>query len=297
MTVELTQLQYFVAVAESLHMTRTAERLHVAQPALSQAISRLERELGVLLFKRERRQLTLTVYGEYLFDRLRTPLAVLSQLPRELAELSRGEDATVRLNVLAATSLVTDAVVAYQKAHPTMRFKLSQSADAVECDILVSTVQQSQAEAGEGVLTLSERIFLAVPDGGRYAGKSEIALSQVAQESFISLGGSRHFRGICDRYCLQAGFVPQVGFESDNPASVKKLIAAHAGVGFWPEFSWGRCADPEVRLLPIVDVDCRRTLLFKNNAGDAHKREVNVFFEFLCDFVREKRAAVVDEEK
>lgn len=293
---ELTQLQYFVAVAESLHMTRTAERLHVAQPALSQAIARLERELGVMLFKRERRQLTLTVYGEYLLERLRAPLSVLSGLPGELAELAKGEEATIRLNVLAATSLVTDAVVAYQKAHPTTHFKLSQSADEVECDILVSTVSQSQTTVDESVLMLSERIFLAVPDGGRYAGKDDIILSQVAQESFICLGGSRHFRGICDRYCLQAGFVPQVGFESDNPASVKKLIAAHAGVGFWPEFSWGRCADPDVRLLPITDVDCRRTLLFKNNTDGSAKREVGAFFRFLCDFVREKRNAVIGEE-
>lgn len=294
---ELTQLQYFVAVAESLHMTRTAERLHVAQPALSQAIGRLERELGVLLFKRERRQLTLTVYGEYLLERLRTPLAVLSGLPRELADLAKGEDATIRLNVLAATSLVTDAVVAYQKAHPTTHFRLSQNADEVDCDILVSTVQPSEPLTGEDVLMLTERIFLAVPDGGAYAGKSSIALSGLANESFICLGGSRHFRGICDRYCLQAGFVPQVGFESDNPASVKKLIAAHAGVGFWPEFSWGQCADPDVKLLPISDMDCRRTLLLKNSTEGGFKHEATAFFKFLCEFVHQKRVAVIGEEK
>ena len=219
---ELTQLQYFVAVAESLHMTRTAERLHVAQPALSQAISRLERELGVMLFKRERRQLTLTEYGAYLLDRLRGPLSVLSSLPEELADLAKGEETTIRLNVLAATSLVTDAVVAYQKAHTATRFRLSQSTDAVDCDILVSTVQPTEGPADQGELILTERIFLAVPGSSHYAERSDIALSQVAGESFICLGGSRYFRLICDRYCLQAGFVPQVGFESDNPASVKK---------------------------------------------------------------------------
>ena len=86
---ELTQLQYFAAVAESLHMTRTAERLHVAQPALSQAISRLEKELGVALFHREGRHLTLTVYGSYLYERIKAPLCALQALPLELAEMAR----------------------------------------------------------------------------------------------------------------------------------------------------------------------------------------------------------------
>ncbi|MBQ9802252.1 MAG: LysR family transcriptional regulator [Clostridia bacterium] len=290
---ELTQLQYFVAVAESLHMTRTAERLHVAQPALSQAISRLERELGVLLFKRERRQLTLTVYGAYLLERLRAPLSVLADLPAELQELAKGERTTIRLNVLAATSLVTDAIVAYQQNHPATHFKLLQSAEATDCDIVVSNAPVYDPDHTAGGMMLEEHIFLAVSDGGRYGNRSEIALADVAEENFISLGGSRQFRGICDRFCLQAGFAPQVGFESDNPASVKKLIAAHAGVGFWPEFSWGRCSDPDVRLLAITDVDCRRNLLLQKRETGGAKHEVSEFFTFLCDFVQEKKAAAL----
>ena len=136
---ELTQLQYFMAVADSLHMTRTAERLHVAQPALSQAIARLERELGVQLFKRERRQLSLTVYGSYLLERLRMPLSVLDSLPLEIKELVRGENRTVRLHVRAATTLITDAIIAYKELHPGVKFRLLQGEDDKNWDISVST--------------------------------------------------------------------------------------------------------------------------------------------------------------
>ncbi len=291
---ELTQLQYFVAVAESLHMTRTAERLHVAQPALSQAISRLERELGVPLFKRERRQLSLTVFGSYLLERLRAPLAVLSNLPAELQELSKGEKTTIRLNVLAGTSLVTDAIVSYQQLHENTHFRLLQSAAETDCDISISTVPYHGEEA-VGACVFDERIFLAVSGDGKYGARKEIDLAEVAEESFISLAGSRQFRGICDRFCLQAGFAPHVGFESDNPASVKKLIAAHAGVGFWPEFSWGKCSDPDVRLLPIVGLDCRRDLVLRKMGDPLGKSEVEAFFDFLCEFVRAKKAAITAE--
>ena len=287
---ELTQLQYFVAVAESLHMTRTAERLHVAQPALSQAISRLERELAVPLFKRERRQLSLTPYGSYLLERLRGPLGVLDAIPAELAAMARGEESLIRLNVLAATSLVTDAIIAYRGSRTDVHFKLSQSADEADCDISVSTEQAGEAATeGDGVRVFEERILLAVSDTGKYGSLDSVPLGMLADECFIALAGTRGFRGICDRFCLQAGFVPDVGFESDNPASVKKLIAAHAGVGFWPEFSWGKCEGAGVRVLPLTGVDCRRQVVVSLHANK-EKRTAADFYRFLCDFITKRYA-------
>jgi DNA-binding transcriptional LysR family regulator len=287
---ELTQLQYFVAVAESLHMTRTAERLHVAQPALSQAISRLERELGVPLFERERRQLSLTSYGRYLLDRLRAPLAVLGSVPAELAEMAKGEICSIRLNVRAATSLVTDAIIAYQAVHPEVHFKLSQSPDTTGSDIFVTTRAEDEMAAQDGFV-IRELIFLAVSRDGKYGERESVELSELAEEPFISLAGTRHFRGICDRFCMQAGFAPHVGFESDNQASVKKLIAARAGVGFWPAFSWGHAEGPDVRLLPIRGIDCYRELVLGMTSKEQGKPLAEAFYRFLCDFVAKRHAA------
>ena len=288
---ELTQLQYFAAVAESLHMTRTAERLHVAQPALSQAISRLEKELGVALFNREGRHLTLTVYGSNLYERIKAPLRALQVLPLELAEMARDEGRTVRLNVLAATSLVTDAIIAYQKEHPRARFRLVQTAKEAECDLLVTTTAFDSVETGEGVTAFEERIFLAVPADGKYGKRESIALAEVSEEVFICLAGTRQFRVICDRFCMQAGFAPYIGFESDSPASVKHLIDAHAGIGFWPEFSFGDCSDADVRLLAISDVPCHRSLVLREMHAPNEKSEAHEFYLFLCDFVARRKQA------
>lgn len=285
---ELTQLQYFVAVAKSLHMTRSAEHLHVAQPALSQAIARLERELGVPLFKRERRQLSLTVYGAFMLERLQTPLSVLERIPEELAELSRAERSTVRLNVLAATSLVTDAIIAYRESNPGIHFQLTQSADAADCDITVTTGAVTDTISPQE-RAFEEKIYLAVSRHSVYGEREALALAELAEESFISLAGSRQLRGICDRFCQQVGFTPKVGFESDNPASVKKLIAARAGVGFWPAFSFGNYGEPDVRLLTLSDVDCRRLLVLKKTAYGEEKAEAAAFFDFLCRFVQQKK--------
>ena len=290
---ELTQLRYFLAVAESLHMTASAERLHVAQPALSQAIARLEKELEVTLFDRTGRRLALTPCGEFLRERLRAPLATLEELPRELAELSRAEEKTVRLNVLAASKPVTDAIIAYQSMHPDVRFRLLQRSDAEECDLSIST-GVPPAMKGENILVLEEQIFLAVPRAGAYGRRESIRLAEVAEESFISLAGSRQLRGICDKFCMQAGFSPRIGFESDDPASVRGLIAAHAGVGFWPEFSFGECREEGVRFLPISAPRCSRSLILKRHGDVARNDAVESFFAFLCDFFKkaQERARV-----
>ena len=285
---ELTQLQYFMEVAESLHMTRTAERLHVAQPALSQAIARLERELGVQLFRRERRQLSLTVYGAYLLERLRTPLSVIESLPSEIGEMARGENRTVRLHVKAATTLVTDAIIAYKSSNPNVKFRLMQGDGESDWDISVGTQLPGQP-LPSNTFAVDERIFVAVSGDNKSVADGGLLLASLSGETFISLAGSKQLRGICDRFCAQAGFMPFVGFESDNPSAVKNLIAAHAGIGFWPEFSWGECERGDVSLLPVLDVDCRRTLLITHATDLKADSEAQSFYRFLCRYVEKKK--------
>ena len=110
---ELLQLQYFYAVAENLHVTKTAEQLHVAQPALTQSIHRLERELGVALFRKKGRNIVLTEYGAYLHDKLTPVLQTLRQLPEQLQEMAQIRKRTLRLNVLAASTVVTHSPITY----------------------------------------------------------------------------------------------------------------------------------------------------------------------------------------
>ena len=281
---ELSQLQYFAAVAESLHMTRTAAQLHVAQPALSQSISRLERELGVALFRREGRRLALTPAGAYLQERLRAPLAALSELPARLQEIAGADQRTVRLRVMAATSLVTDAIIAYREAHPDVHFLLRNGGEE-DFDISITTAATVGEDATRATV-FEERIFLVVPAAGRYGELDSVRLADMAEENFISLADSRQLRGVCDSYCLQAGFSPRVGFESDNPASVKKLIAAHAGIGFWPEYSWGNpAADGGVKRLRISDPVCRRFLILAQNPHRTAEKTAMEFYRYLREFM------------
>jgi DNA-binding transcriptional LysR family regulator len=95
--VEVRQLRYFVAVAEELHFGRAAERLHVAQPAVSQQVGRLERELGVRLLERTSRRVALTGDGKRLLDEARAALAAVDRVHTVAADLSAGRAAVLRV--------------------------------------------------------------------------------------------------------------------------------------------------------------------------------------------------------
>ena len=121
---ELSQLRYFCAVAESQHMTQTAERLHIAQPALTQSIRRLERELGAPLFAPKGRGIVLTECGRFLYRKLAPVVETLDRLPRELAAMAGLERDTIHMNVLAASSLLTASVIEYKRQQQHIHFQL-----------------------------------------------------------------------------------------------------------------------------------------------------------------------------
>lgn len=283
---ELLQIRYFLEAAASQHITRSARKLHIAQPALTQAIHRLQDDLGVPLFTQNGRGIVLTQYGAYLRDRLTPIMAQLDSIPDELAAMAQQQAQTIHLNVLAASSFVTEAVIAYKKDHPELHFQMLQDVQAPLYDIAVTTrmfYQQPESTAAHEFVC-TEKIFLAVPVGSRYASRERICLEAVKDAGFISLMGSRQLRWICDKFCAHAGFTPQILFESDNPTAVKNMIAANMGVGFWPEFTWGKLDSEHVKLLEIERPMCRRDIIFTCRFGQPGNPAAEEFFAFLKTF-------------
>lgn len=282
---ELTQLKYFYAVAESQHITRTAERLHIAQPALTQSIHRLEKELGVTLFASKGRNIVLTEYGEFLKNRLAPILPALDRIPEEIHALANPGYATIHINVGAASTLITSAIIEYKKENHSVNFQLFQGKDEHNCDISISTRLSGQAsENSENAYIFTERIFMAVPASSPYAHREDVPLSEFVNGEFVALAGSRQFRQICDKLCINAGFIPNVIFESDSPAAVRNFIAANMGVAFWPEHSWGVPDTDGIKLLPISEPVCRRDIMASITARPPADPEVLKFFNFLVGY-------------
>ncbi len=287
---ELTKLRYFYTVAKLEHITNAAEEIHIAQPALTKAIKQLEEELGVPLFYKQGRNIRLTPFGKYLQGKVEPIFKQIDGIPTELARLKEERQLTVKLNVLAASSTITEAVVAYKKRNPAVIFQLIRSETEPDPDVSVRT-DGTDPDALPPVLraqSMEERIYLAVPKNSPYAKKGSVRLTEVKEEGFVHLAGSRTFTALCDSFCMQAGFKPNIAFESDSLIAVKNIISANAGIGFWPAYSWGKLSADAV-LLPILGQDCKRTLTVSLHESAYPSATSADFYEFLVKYLQNRK--------
>ena len=288
---ELLQLKYFLAVAESEHMTNTAKQLHIAQPALSQSIHRLELELGVELFERSGRNIRLTPAGAYVRDRVKPALAEIEGLARDAQQFQSGEESVVRVGVHAASGVAIDGIAAFSEKFGPVSFEVTQDERERHRDVIVTTITprgSSTVENAAEKAMFTERIGIAVPASSAFP--DEVALEEFARERFIALAGSRRFREVCDTFCARRAFTPHIAFESDNPLVVKKMIGLGLGVGFWPDYSWGALTPGATRLIHLREQEFERTVVIAKTNRCAPDSAAQRFYEFLVSFLAKRWA-------
>jgi DNA-binding transcriptional LysR family regulator len=264
--VDLLQLRYFQVVARHEHVSRAAEELRVAQPALSRSIARLEAELGVALFDRHGRRVTLNRFGAAFLARANIALSELDQARSELhdaAGLAHGSVA------VAAETLrtVTDVIAAFLAEHPDVSFRLFQSSapnmstqlQAGEADLCFAS-QPIQAGGLESAELFREEVLLCVPPAHRLAGRGRVTIGDLAGEPFVTTRPGYWVRTLADQLFAESGHAPPaVACEGDEPSVIRGLISAGVGIGLLPRL--GRQAPhPPVAWLHLDAPGCERTL-------------------------------------
>jgi DNA-binding transcriptional LysR family regulator len=247
MDLDTRRLRVFLTVARELHFSRAAQQLHISQPALSQQIRTLERDLQVELFVRTSRLVELTPAGEALY----------AAVPRALYELERAVDAAQQTAVgisgrLAIGSVrtglagvVPKLMRAFTVDHPLVRFDLVQMDTALQLRALadrridVGVVRAASPTAGIVLEPLaSEPLMVALPADHPLAAADRIDPGQLAEERFV--GWPRHlgedFFDIVIAFCREHGFSPQVITEGADIDSQLALVAAGFGVSLQPSF-------------------------------------------------------------
>jgi DNA-binding transcriptional LysR family regulator len=263
--VDLLQLRYFQTVARHEHVSRAADELRIAQPALSRSIARLEAELGVPLFERRGRRIALNRFGAAFLVRASAALSELDQARQELddaAGLVRGSVA------LAAETLrtVTDLTASFLASHPEVSFRLYQSpAPVMSAQLQAGQVDlclASQPLPGASVQAmdlLTEEVLLGVPRSHRLAGRRRASIADLLAEPFVTTRPGYWQRALADQLFARLDGQPSIACEGDEPYAIRGLISAGVGVGLLPAMA-RRALRPPIAWLHLDAPDCQRTL-------------------------------------
>lgn len=242
---ELRQLQYFVAVAEERNFTRAAERVRVAQPAISAQIARLERELGQRLLDRTRRETRLTAAGEAMLPFARAALGAVDDGRTAVEEVGDVVRGSVSIGTVTAHNVDMPAVLArFHRAHPGVEITLgAEDSDALidgvqsgRLDLAIVSVGPDEVPAGLAVETITDEVIVAVVGADDpWWGRRTTTVAALADRPLIALPPGTGIRRRLDEACAAAGVRARVAFEAGSPVELAALAAHGLGVALVPQ--------------------------------------------------------------
>jgi DNA-binding transcriptional LysR family regulator len=241
MTVDPRLLRPFVALADELHFGRAAERLHVTQPALSQQIARLERQLGVQLFTRTRTRVELTEAGAAMLGSARMAVEAAAAAEEIGRGYARGESGELRLGISPGAHYLAQTLLAeFARRRPNVRVRAHQDNSGV----LAEQVAAGRLELALGFCTaplegiMCERLrdepaVVAVAAGHPLAGRASVALPELAEETFALVDardGAGYNRAVLE-LCRAAGFDPRTAPHPHGPMAWETAVRSERCVG------------------------------------------------------------------
>ncbi|AMN77019.1 LysR family transcriptional regulator [Pseudomonas azotoformans] len=268
------QLRYFVEIADSGSFSAAAERLFVAQSALSRQIKELETQLQTPLFERTARQPRLTAAGEAFYPRARNLLSELIKASEMATQVGNGELGTLRLSHSSTVPMsgpLLQGISTWLERCPGVSMdivKLSSEAQLEEIAdgrLEVGLLRLPVLRQREGVRVVPlyrEQLLLAVPPNHRLArNTAPIELEQLKDEAFISIphpqrGGLSYLSA---ELCMRAGFFPKAARVMSRKTTQLQLIQAGFGIALLPK-SMQDIAPATVHFLPLADPDCLSTV-------------------------------------
>lgn len=217
--IELRHLRYFLAVAETLHFSKAAQRLGIAQPPLSQQIRRLEQLLGHALFDRTTRGVKLTLAGQLLAERARSTIEKVQDDLSQVRRLGRGEEGilTVGFSGSVMFTELPAAIQSYRREYPKVELRLRELVTSAQIAALLGGTLDlaflrdgDETEGIELSTVLKERYVAVLPETHRLAGAKSLPVGALRKEPFVlfarRMGPLAYDRTIA--CCEKSGFRP-----------------------------------------------------------------------------------------
>src|SRR5580704_16968639 len=285
---ELHQLRYFCAIADTGSFSRAAQQTHVSQPSLSQQIGKLEDELGTRLFDRLGRSVRLTELGKTFLPRAR---AVLRELEAAKGDVVEGKEfvggpVTVGVIPTVAPYFLPPRLTNFSRKYPQVQLTITEEitpvlldrlrAGAIDVAILALPVRGHEFD---NFPLLTERLFAALPKKHKLTSRRSLSLKDLRAEPFLLLRDGHCFRATAVAACDRARLHPQIVFESGQFSSLLSMVGAGMGVSIVPEMAVekkSRC-----RFVRIDDSAAARTIGAAILRGRSLSRAHHAFLSHL----------------
>ncbi|MFD2562042.1 LysR family transcriptional regulator [Aquimarina rubra] len=287
---ELRHFTYFLAVAEELHFRKAAERLFISQPGLSRQIKQMEEIIGAELFIRNKRNVSLTVAGEYLKKEIAYIFNHIDFTIKQTALIDKGSEGEVRIGFLgsAIQTVIPDLLVQVDKAYPKIQFSLEEMSNYDQVKAIVSDeldigfVRLARVPDGLRIKAVQTDTFSLVLPKNHFLNKHNFkTIAQVSSEHFV-LFSSDYSSIYYDKImsiCEDKGFTPIVSHKSVHAQTIFKLVESGLGVAIVPtSLQYG--FDLNVKFLEIPNIPQRAELsvIWKEDNRNPALEKVRRFF-------------------
>lgn len=243
----LKQLEYFLAIAEAGHITAAAKNLNISQPPLSLQLKSLEDELGVQLFERDKRNLTITHEGLILKERATEILNLVNDTVRDLQNLGTDAEGTIQIGTIstACTTLLPNRIMDFRKDHPNVDFQIFEGTS----DAIIQMLGNGEVELGIIREPFNTSLYNSIPlrdealggDDSEYfvaaalptyfediqSAPGTIALAELKGKPLII---NRRYNEMLTNYCRQHGFSPNIICQNGEIASSVSLAGSGIGI-------------------------------------------------------------------
>ncbi|GAA3409779.1 LysR family transcriptional regulator [Paenibacillus hodogayensis] len=258
---DIRHLKYFLEVVRWRSFTRAADALHITQPTISKMVKSIEDELGVVLLDRKGKQVEPTDAGLAIVQQAQLIVNSFEHLSSDLADIVQLKKGTIRIGLppMAGSRFFPKVIGEFRQAYPLIKLELIEDgAKTIERSVgsggldIGVVVMPTDMQAYDSFVFVRESLNLLVHPGHRLAGRDSVPLGELREERFIFFREDFALHDRIPEACIEAGFRPNVVFESSQWDFISEMVAADLGIAMLPETI---CRNLDFRKIAVVPLE------------------------------------------
>jgi len=286
---EIRQIQYFLSIVETGSFSAAADEHYISQSSLSKKIIALEKEIGVSLFDRSKRKVSLTVAGEAFLKHAHDIDVAYRAMVVDLNDYKSDTDSFSIAAIPVITQYgITSYIAQFQDLYPNTHFVLEElhglnifpALEERRFDVAITRHNFLDHEKFTSLEIFNDKLLVVVSPKNRHATRTSISIKELSDDNFIVFDKVTDLHQLIMEECKKAGFEPTIFYSSHRKVSVFGLVGANIGLALMPSKIFEYHKHPDVLAIPLVeDIECNVVLTHLKNKK--LPRSARLFIDFL----------------